>query len=786
MLRLFSRFIERRPLLMAVGEAVGMGLQGIRAYKMRAFLTILGVVMGIMTVTGMSSIVAGLNASMAKQIATLGSSTIFIRPQAPGENLDDDEWRRRKGLTMDEVDMIAAKPAVKAIAPLQFIPIENVKYGTERAREAQVLGTTAAYEEVHDSYVEKGRFLSATDVDRAAHVVVLGVDIADALFPFIEPVDKVINLDGRPFTVIGVLQRKGKFLFRSMDNIVLVPVNSIQKQDRRFNFMMADIKPVSPGHIEAAVDQTREAMRRYRKLKYLQKDNFGIFGQDTLTDLYRQITGGIYMVMIAISSIGLLVGGVGVMNIMLVSVTERTREIGVRKALGATKRDILWQFLTEAMTLTGAGGIIGILIGAILAFLINTFSPFPAVIQPTWVILAFSTSDGRGPHLRPLARGQGRAPRPDRSAPVRIAALSFRGAPSVPCAEGSCRYSDSPVRRSAMSDPLPPQVPSPAPIAPEKPGGFFQNLIDVYFALARPSPGSCATPPSSSRSRRTSSWSSASPASGCTRWTPGEFMKTQLEESGAVPTGSRPSSARRVIEQQAKLDADLRLGAGPDRRHRGHAAGRSPAVLMFVFRFFYASEVVFKQAFAIVTSDLLRGGPGHDAAAAARCLAAEGRLEHQPPGRHPGQPRPAARQVHRRRSRSGRCSPASTSSRSGRSSCSRSGSGSPARRRRARLSGASPIPWVVIVLVQGGLGRDLLSRPRSFMAGGRLPVGPGRAYSFRLHRAPLAQLDRATDYESVGRAFESPRAHHPSTTCGRRPLRGAEVATDLLPAARRA
>src|SRR5512132_477673 len=151
-MRFLGRLIERHPILMGMGEAVAMGFQGIRAYKMRAFLTILGVVMGIMTVTGMSAIVAGLNASMARQIATLGSSTIFIRPQAPGENVDDDEWRRRKGLTMDEVDLIAAKPAVKAIAPLQFIPIENVKYGTERARGAQVLGTTAAYEEVHDSY----------------------------------------------------------------------------------------------------------------------------------------------------------------------------------------------------------------------------------------------------------------------------------------------------------------------------------------------------------------------------------------------------------------------------------------------------------------------------------------------------------------------------------------------------------------------------------------------------------------------------------------------------------
>jgi putative ABC transport system permease protein len=344
-----------------------------------------------MTVTGMSAIVAGLNASMARQIATLGSSTIFIRPQAPGRTwttTSGGAGRAHHGRGRPH----RGPPRGQGDRPLQFIPIENVKYGTERARGAQVLGTTAAYEEVHESYVEKGRFLSGPDVDRGAHVVVIGVDIADALFPFVEPVDKEIALDGRPFRVIGVLQRKGKFLFRSMDNIVLVPINSIQKQDRRFNFIVADIKPISPGHIEAAIDQTREAMRRYRKLKYLQKDNFGIFGQDTLTDLYQQITGGIYLVMIAISSIGLLVGGVGVMNIMLVSVTERTREIGVRKALGATKRDILWQFLTEAMTLTGAGGVIGILIGAVAAFLINTFSPFPAVIQPTWVILAFTTS----------------------------------------------------------------------------------------------------------------------------------------------------------------------------------------------------------------------------------------------------------------------------------------------------------------------------------------------------------------------------------------------------------
>jgi len=393
---LLGRLAQRYPMLFGVWEAVGMGLQGIRAYKMRAGLTILGVVMGIMTVIGMSSIVAGLNASMASQIQSLGSSVIFIRPFTPGENVSDDEWRRRKGLTPVEVAAIGARPAVGEIAAMEFVPAEMVKYGNEKARDVRVFGVDQNYESVHDAWVQKGRFISEQDVNRAARVVVLGSEVADTLFPYLDPVDKDISIDGRRFQVIGVVQRMGKFLFFNRDNIVLVPIGSVQKKDPRFNFMIADMKPVSPDKMEPAMEQARETLRHLRKLKYLDKDNFAIFTQDTFTGLYQQLTGGIYLVMIAISSIGLLVGGVGVMNIMLVSVTERTREIGVRKALGATRRDIRWQFLTEAMTLTGAGGLLGIAIGGGVAFLINTFSPFPALLQPTWVLIAFGTAVGVG------------------------------------------------------------------------------------------------------------------------------------------------------------------------------------------------------------------------------------------------------------------------------------------------------------------------------------------------------------------------------------------------------
>jgi putative ABC transport system permease protein len=228
-----ARLAQRYPTLFAIREAIGIGLDAIRAYKLRAGLTILGVVMGIMTVIGMSSIVAGLNASMAKQIESLGSSVLFIRVQGPGENLTVEERRRRRPLTLDEIQKIGERsPALEAVAPLELNPVSVIKYGAERVRDTQVIGSVPSIQVVRSFYVARGRFLTETDLNRATKVAVIGTDIVDGLFPFVDPLDKEILMDGARFRVVGVLEKQGKFMFQSRDNVIIVPIGSLQMPRR--------------------------------------------------------------------------------------------------------------------------------------------------------------------------------------------------------------------------------------------------------------------------------------------------------------------------------------------------------------------------------------------------------------------------------------------------------------------------------------------------------------------------------------------------------------------------
>jgi putative ABC transport system permease protein len=259
-----------------------------------------------------------------------------------------------------------------------------------------VIGTTPDYMITNNYAADNGRVFTVSEVEHRAPVAVIGSDHVETLFPHVNPIGQSISIGGKPFTVIGTAEPRGKFLGMSMDDLVMVPYTTLEKWfGPELPFVM-NAKPASPDRIDAAREQIAEVLRRQRKVQYNQEDNFAVFTDQSLVDLYGQITGAFYLVMVVISSIGLMVGGIGVMNIMLVSVTERTREIGVRKALGARQRDVLWQFLVEAMTLTGVGGVIGVLAGLGAGKLVDIFSPLTFAV-PLWgILLAFGSATAIG------------------------------------------------------------------------------------------------------------------------------------------------------------------------------------------------------------------------------------------------------------------------------------------------------------------------------------------------------------------------------------------------------
>src|SRR2546427_2806962 len=375
-----------------------MAFQSIKTNKLRSFLTVLGVIIGITAIMAMISIIEGLNRSMKAQLASLGTDVLYIRPFAPGAWVGQmpDSLRRRKWFTPDDAEAIRRIcPAVEAVAPLNFDQL-RLRYRDTETRTTFVIGTSPDYMVTNNYAVDNGRGFTEAEVEHRAPVCILGVDHVETLFPHSNPVGKSVYIGGRPFTVLGQAEPRGKFLGQSLDDIVHVRHTTLEKLFGPKPPMVLNAKPTSPELIDTARDQIREVLRRQRKVRYDQGDNFAIFTDQSLVDLYGQITGAFYMVMVAISSIGLMVGGIGVMNIMLVSVTERTREIGVRKALGARQRDVLWQFLVEAMTLTGVGGVIGVLAGLGAGKLIDILTPLSFAVPPWGVLLAFGSSTAIG------------------------------------------------------------------------------------------------------------------------------------------------------------------------------------------------------------------------------------------------------------------------------------------------------------------------------------------------------------------------------------------------------
>jgi putative ABC transport system permease protein len=374
-----------------VKESAFMALDTLRANKLRSTLTILGVSVGVVTVIFMVSIIQGLNKAFADQIESLGSNTIFISKFAPSFGRPPGpEEIHRKDLTMDDAEALRTEaPSIVGVSPIHRMIASTVRYQDKQTDTPILFGVTPYYEFVQTQYVASGRFVNDIDMQDRSNIVIIGVDVKQALFPYEDPLDKEVRINGNPFRIVGVMEPLGNFFGQSRDNSIFVPITTFDKYypDRPFPEVVffVIVRPRSRAFVKPAIDEITDILRRRRRVPLGAPDNFGISSQDSLLDVYNQLTGATALVLTSISFVALMIGGIGVMNIMLVSVTERTKEIGVRKAVGATRLNILSQFLIEAVVLTAIGGFAGLAVGEVASLIMNKYSPLPAYV-PLWAI----------------------------------------------------------------------------------------------------------------------------------------------------------------------------------------------------------------------------------------------------------------------------------------------------------------------------------------------------------------------------------------------------------------
>ncbi len=374
-------------------EGMGMALDSVRANKTRAALTILGVAIGVMVVIAMASMITGINRSVEKQLETLGPKTFFVFRFFQGGIVISDgsdemsPWRRNPWLTTEEADYLRSLPAVRDVAYRENAS-GPVSYGDQRLSSVSVIGGTTNWLRVTGGDLSSGRNWNEIEFAAGAPVAVINDKLAETFFPGIDPIGKRIKIFGYPIDVVGVYADAQSLFGGSASPSIRLPHTTFTRMaDYQKGWMNFVVIPSDTVTVAQAQDAVISALRARRGLRPAQENNFAVVTQDKLLDTFNSITRGFFLVMLALSSVGLMVGGVGVIAIMMISVTERTREIGVRKALGATRREILFQFLVEAASLTLLGGSIGMAFGALIAFLVGRFTPVPAAV-PLWSVAA--------------------------------------------------------------------------------------------------------------------------------------------------------------------------------------------------------------------------------------------------------------------------------------------------------------------------------------------------------------------------------------------------------------
>ncbi len=381
-------------------ENIRMGLDTLRTHKMRSFLTVLGVIIGVLTVIVISSILTGMRQSIVSLVEQYGTHNIYAFHLTTGPQMgrrDREEWQR-KPLTVEDAEAIRNESTVIEDVSYQGFAFNNrpmVKYRDKNYRQAQLQGVSPNHAAVTNIAVDEGRFVSRIDNLRRNKIAILGVNVVDALFPnYDRVVGRVIQIDGKRFTVAGTLQKRKATVFGSSDedNIIYIPYRTFRSLYPKSDFLFI-VARAREGELAKGLDQIEAILRRQRGLRYDEKDNFDLTTADRMINQFDSITSSVGLIAIAISGVGLLVGGIGVMNIMLVSVTERTREIGVRKAIGAKRKDITFQFLFEAMTLTTSGGILGIIFAVGVSYLLIWLMPTIPASIPMWAVtVAFLVS----------------------------------------------------------------------------------------------------------------------------------------------------------------------------------------------------------------------------------------------------------------------------------------------------------------------------------------------------------------------------------------------------------
>jgi len=364
-------------------EAAGIALSSIWANKLRSFLTVLGNIVAVTSIIAVVSLIQGMNAYVSHAIISDVGADNFTIQRMPVVRTAEDEERVRNNprITMDEADAVRRfSEHVHAVAA-QATSRARIAYGEQSLDRVNVQGVSRDYLYFSTFNAERGRLISPSEIDRNHPVTVLGWQTADTLFGQTDPLDKLIKIAGTHFRVIGVSEKKGSIFGESQDEFAIVPLGTFYKMfGSRFGLQLL-VKPKTPEVVQAAMDEATVSMRIERRLRPKEPDNFGMFTSDTLLGLYRQATAGIFAVLVGVVALSLVVGGIVIMNIMLMVVSERTREIGLRKALGARKRDIIWQILTESVTLSTMGGVAGIVLGTILAQIISKLTPLPAAVQ---------------------------------------------------------------------------------------------------------------------------------------------------------------------------------------------------------------------------------------------------------------------------------------------------------------------------------------------------------------------------------------------------------------------